>query len=54
MVAIYHHIVIIIGDYVLLGGFKLGDKVLALFGLDEDFVECRSDEYFILCDRHVL
>ena len=29
--------IIIIGDYILLGGFKLGDEVLDCFGVEKHF-----------------
>ena len=52
MVSIYHQIIMILGEYILLGGFKLGEEVLDFFGVEEKFVEFRSDEDFILYDRH--
>ena len=42
----------IIGDSVFLGGFKIGDEILDVFGMDENFVECRSDKDFTLYERH--
>ena len=35
LVEIFNNIILIIGDYVLLGGFELGDEVLDVFGVDE-------------------
>ena len=43
MVVISYRIILILGDSVLLGGFKLGDEVLIVYGVDTKFVECRSD-----------
>ena len=41
-----------LGDYLLLGGFKLGDEVLGVFDVNAKFVECRYDEDFILFEIH--
>ena len=48
LIEIYNHIILVLGDYVLLGGFKLRDEVLNIYGADEIIVEFRYDEYFIL------
>ena len=53
-IEIYYTIILILGDSVLLGGFKIGYEVLSVFGVDDKFVECRSDEDFILYGRHEL
>ena len=48
----------IISDYsgylisALLGGLELGDEVLDVYGADKKIVEFRSDEEFMLYDRH--
>ena len=44
MIAIPYHIVLIIREYVLLGGFKLGDDVIYVYGVDAKFVEYIYDE----------
>ena len=54
LIEISYKIILSLGDSVLLGGFELGYKVLDIFCVDEKFVELRSDEYFILYDRHEL
>ena len=54
MIEIYHHIILILGDSVLLGGFELGDEVLGVYGVVAKFVEYISDEEFILYDRKKL
>ena len=54
MIVIFNLIYLIIGSYVLLGVLKLGDGVLDVYGLDANFLELRSDEDFILYDRHEL
>ena len=36
----------------MLGGFELGDVVLDFYHMDKQIVECRSDEDFMLYDRH--
>ena len=51
LVGIYYQI-ILIGDSVLLGGLKLRYEVLGVFGLDENVVEYRYDEYSILHGIH--
>ena len=38
MIGISHHIILIIGDSVLLGLFKLGDEVLDVYGMDTKFI----------------
>ena len=50
LIAIFHNIILVIGDSVLLGGFKLGDEVLDVYGVDAKFSECRSDGDFIFYD----
>ena len=49
-----YHIIMILGDSVLLGGFEIGDEVLDAYGVDAKFVEFRSDEELIFYDRHEL
>ena len=43
MIDMLYQIILIIGGSVLLGGLKLGDKVLNVYGVDAKFVECRSN-----------
>ena len=38
LIEIYDHIIMVLGDYVLLGGFKLRDEVLNIYGEDEIIV----------------
>ena len=52
LIGISNHIILILGDSILLGRFKLGDEVLDVYGVDEKIVECRYDECFILYERH--
>ena len=52
LIAIPYPIIVILGDYFLLGGFELGDEGLGVYGVDAKFLECRSDEDFILYNRH--
>ena len=54
MIAILYQIILVIGDSVLLGGFKLGDEFLYVYCVDAKFVEWRSYGYFILYYRHEL
>ena len=54
LIYIFYHIILIIGESVLFGGFKVGDEVRDVFGVDGKFVEFISDEDFILYDRHEL
>ena len=52
LIEISNHIILILGDSVLLGGFKLGYEVLDVYGVDEKIIECRYDEYLIFYERH--
>ena len=54
LIEIYYQIILVLCDYVLLSVFKHGDRVLDVFDMDENILECRSDEDFILYDRHEL
>ena len=47
MIEISNHIILILGDSILLGRLKIGDEVLGVYGVDEEILEFRSDEYFI-------
>ena len=48
LITIYHQIFLIIGYYLLFGGFELEYEVLYDYGVDAKFVEFISDEAFIL------
>ena len=54
LISISYHIIMILGDSILLGVFELGDDVLDVYGVDEKFVELVYDEDFILIHRHEL
>ena len=43
-ISIYYHIILVIGDSVLLGVFEIGYGVLDVFGVEKNILECRSDE----------
>ena len=44
LIKISYQIILILFDSILLSGFRIVDEVLAVFGIDEKFVECRSDK----------
>ena len=50
--AISHHIILIIGNSILLGGSGLRDKFLGVYGVDAKFIECIYDEDFIFYGRN--
>ena len=52
LVSIFHQIIMIIGESVLLGGLEPGDEVFDVYGVDAKYLECSSDEDSILYDRH--
>ena len=52
LIAIFYKFIMIIGDYVLLGGIELGYEVLDIPGVDAKFSGCISDGEFILDGRH--
>ena len=52
LISILYQIILIIGEYILLGGLKLGDKGLDVYGVDAKYIECISDEESIYYDRH--
>ena len=54
LIEISNNNILLIGDFVLLCGLKLGDDVLGIYGVDKKSVECRSDEYFIFYCRYEL
>ena len=54
LISIFYLIILILGDSVLLGEFKLGDEVLDVYGVDAKYLKFRSDEDFIFYGRHEL
>ena len=52
LIAVFYQIIMIIGEYFLLGGLKLGDEFLGVYGVDEIFIDCISDEDPIFYDRN--
>ena len=52
LISIIYQIILIIGESVLLCGFKLGDGVPDVYVVDSKYPECRYDEDFIFYDRH--
>ena len=52
LIEIYHQIILIFGDSVLLDGIELGDEVIGVYGVDAKILECRYYEHFILYDIH--
>ena len=52
LIAVLYHLILFIGDTILLGGFKPGYEVLDLSGIGDIFIECGADEDFILDDGH--
>ena len=49
---VFYQLIMLLGDCVLLGSFKLVDKVLDVSGVGANFSECRYDGYFILYYIH--
>ena len=49
---VFCHLLLVIGDHILLGGFKLGDEVLDQSGLGAIFIGNGADGDFILDDSH--
>ena len=52
LIAVFYQILLIIGDPILLVGFKMGDEVLGQSVLGSIFVGNGADGDFILDDRH--
>ena len=52
MIAVFCQILLVIGDPILLGGFKIGDEVLDQSGLGAIFIGNGADGDFILDDSH--
>ena len=45
---VLYHIILVLGDYILLDGLKLGNDVLYRSGVDNRFSVFRAIGYFIL------
>ena len=52
--SVFYQLTLILGDYILLGRFKLGDEALDISGVYAKFSEFRSDGDFIFYDRREL
>ena len=52
LIYILYQIILILGEYFVLGGFKLGYEVFDVYGLDFKYLECRYNRGFILYARH--
>ena len=52
LISIFYQFILILGESVLLSGFKLGDEVLDVYGVDSKYIEYRCDEDFIFYDIH--
>ena len=39
LISIFYQIILILGEYVMLGGFKLGDEVLDVYGVTTTCLE---------------
>ena len=52
LISIFYQLLLVIGDPILLGGFKMGDEVLDQYGLRSIFVGHGVDGDLILDDSH--
>ena len=52
MIAVFYQIILVIGDNILLGGFKICNEVLDQLVLGAIFVGNGADGYLILDDIH--
>ena len=52
LISFFYQFLLVIGDPILLGGFKLGDEVLDLSGLGSIFIGHGAHGDFILDDSH--
>ena len=52
MIAVFYQIILVIGDNILLGGFKICNEVLDKLVLGAIFVGNGADGYLILDDIH--
>ena len=48
LITVFYHILLVIGDPILLGGIKMSDEVLDQSGLGAIFFSHSADGYFIL------
>ena len=48
LIAVFYNILLVIGGYTFLGGFKHGYGVIDLSVVDDKISICRADGYFIL------
>ena len=53
LISMLYQIILILGSSVLLSGSELGYEVIDVYGVGAKYLECISDEYFILYDRHI-
>ena len=49
---VFYEIILLLGEYIWLYRFRLGDEILDVFGVDVEFSEFRSNVYLIFYDRH--
>ena len=54
LIAVFYQLLLVIGNHILLEGFKMGDEVLDQSGLVDIFVGHGVDGDFILDDIHEL
>ena len=54
LIYVLYQILLLLGGFILLGGFKLGDEVLDVSGVDAKISVCRYYGDFILDERHEL
>ena len=54
LISVFYQAILVLGDYILLGGLKLGYEVLDLSGVDAKIHRCRAEGEFILDDGHEL
>ena len=50
--AVFYQFMLLLGDYVLFGGFELEDEDLGVSGVKAKISECISDRDFIFYYRH--
>ena len=52
LIAVFYRLLLVIGYPILLGGFKIGDEVLAQSGLGATFAGHSEDGDFLLYESH--
>ena len=52
LIAVLYHLLLFIGDCIVLGGFKFVDEVHDLLVMDTKFSGCRADLDFIFDDGY--